>query len=377
MLPFLTESFGNPSSAHAFGRAARAGARRRPRAGGGRGSTREAARSSSRRAAPRRTTSRSRAPPGRARRAATASSPRRSSTTRSGTPCATSRSSGSRSSSCRSTATAAVDPDQLEARAQRQDDPRLGHARQQRGRHDPADRRDRRRVRARKGVLLHVDAVQAAPYVDLDVEALGADLVSLGAHKFEGPKGVGALYVRHGTHILRPAAGRHPGAPSAGRDRERGGRGRPGRRRTSCPAPSGRRPSAAAARACATGSRRRSSPVAGVEADRPSEGAPAGHPVDRRPRHRRRVGRDVARPRGDRLLGRLGLHDRLDRGQPRPDRDGLSRGGGTRRAAPVARPDDDRRGDRGRVRVVPRVVASMRLGSVAVAADPLGQGVPA
>jgi cysteine desulfurase len=63
------------------------------------------------------------------------------------------------------------------------------------------------RVRAHKGVLLHVDAVQAAPYVDLDVESLGADLVALGAHKFEGPKGVGALYVRHGTHILAQQQG--------------------------------------------------------------------------------------------------------------------------------------------------------------------------
>src|SRR6478609_7926656 len=50
-------------------------------------------------------------------------------------------------------------------------------------------------------------AVQAAPYVDLDVEALGADLMSLGAHKFEGPKGAGALYVRHGTHILAQQQG--------------------------------------------------------------------------------------------------------------------------------------------------------------------------
>jgi cysteine desulfurase len=58
------------------------------------------------------------------------------------------------------------------------------------------------RVRGHKGVLLHVDAVQAAPYVDLDVAALGADMVSLAAHKFEGPKGVGVLYLRHGTHIL-------------------------------------------------------------------------------------------------------------------------------------------------------------------------------
>jgi cysteine desulfurase len=59
-----------------------------------------------------------------------------------------------------------------------------------------------RRVREHKGVLFHVDAVQAAPYVEIDVGALAADFVSIAAHKLEGPKGVGALYVRHGTHIL-------------------------------------------------------------------------------------------------------------------------------------------------------------------------------
>jgi cysteine desulfurase len=58
------------------------------------------------------------------------------------------------------------------------------------------------RVHRHRGVLLHVDAVQGAAYLDIDVAALGADLLSIGAHKFEGPKGVGALWIRGGTHIL-------------------------------------------------------------------------------------------------------------------------------------------------------------------------------
>jgi cysteine desulfurase len=63
------------------------------------------------------------------------------------------------------------------------------------------------RVRRRKGVLVHVDAVQAAPYLALDVRAIDADLLSLAAHKFEGPKGVGVLFLRHGTHILAQQQG--------------------------------------------------------------------------------------------------------------------------------------------------------------------------
>ncbi len=52
-----------------------------------------------------------------------------------------------------------------------------------------------------QGALFHCDAIQAAGRVPLEVSVLDADLMALSAHKFHGPKGVGALYVRRGTRI--------------------------------------------------------------------------------------------------------------------------------------------------------------------------------
>lgn len=66
----------------------------------------------------------------------------------------------------------------------------------------------------KRGVLFHTDAVQAVGHIPIDVHDIGCDMLSLSAHKFRGPKGVGALYVRKG---LMPSCLIEGGAQERGR----------------------------------------------------------------------------------------------------------------------------------------------------------------
>ena len=65
-----------------------------------------------------------------------------------------------------------------------------------------------------RNILMHTDAVQGAGFLDLNVRELGVDLMSLSAHKFHGPKGVGVLYVKRGTPF-------EPQMMGGGQERER------------------------------------------------------------------------------------------------------------------------------------------------------------
>ena len=229
------------------------------------------------------------------------------------------------------------------------------------------------RVHAHKGVLLHVDAVQAAPYVDLDIGRLGADLVAIAAHKFEGPKGVGALWVRHGTHILAQQQGgtqeRHR---RAGTENVAGAIGLASAYDLAC----GERPE--------TNRRLKKQRERLTAAVLTVEGTEAtGHPARRLPGILSLIARDT-----DGSSVALGL-----------DLEGICCSVGsacTTGSTEVSHvlsamgyPPDEARGalrlSLGRTttdaeidtacEVAPRVIASMRLGSAALAADPLGQGV--
>jgi cysteine desulfurase len=228
------------------------------------------------------------------------------------------------------------------------------------------------RVRQHRGILVHIDAIQAAPYMPLDVRGLDADLVSLGGHKFEGPKGTGVLYLRHGTRIL---AQQHGGTQEryrrAGTENVAGAVGLAAAWELTC-----RERPETVKRLRRQRDRLRQAVlgVSGVEL--------TGHPRERLAGHLSVIARETD---GETVALSLDLEgvacstgSACTTGSPEP----------SHVLAAMGYPDEESRGairfSLGRtttedelaraVEIVPRVVARMRAGAAAVAADPLAEG---
>ena len=163
------------------------------------------------------------------------------------------------------------------------------------------------------GAILHTDAVQAVPWLDAAVVTAAADLVSVSAHKFGGPKGVGRAGAAARCRRAPPDRRWRPGAGPPQRHPQRGRRGGPGRR---AGGHRGRAPRVARVGPCATGWATdcgRRSP----DSSRPGAGRPGGRHPARPPRRRRVRGRGRAARRGrDRRLGRCGVLQRGRRAEP-------------------------------------------------------------
>ena len=170
------------------------------------------------------------------------------------------------------------------------------------------------------GVLFHSDAVQTAGKLPLDVNELSVDMLSMSAHKFYGPKGVGLMYLRKRTRITPLLPRRRPGA------RPPGGHAQRARASWAWPRPS----SSAAARMADDAVREaelRDRLWAGLQRQHRGHlpqrrhGPPAAQQPQRAAgRHRGRVDDPHARHGGHLRVVGLGLHHRVAGAQPRAAR---------------------------------------------------------